>query len=92
MQDMGAGELIIQSIMNDGQMKGYDLPLLEQISKAVTIPVVALGGAGNTQDFQRAVEDGHASAVAAGSLFVYHGPPKRNTCELPDKTTALGNL
>lgn len=74
MERQGAGELIIQSIESDGMMKGYDLQLLRKISEAVTIPVVALGGAGSILDFKQAVNEGNASAVAAGSMFVYHGP------------------
>jgi cyclase len=73
MEKQGAGELIIQSIEKDGMMQGYDIPLIRKISEAVTIPVVALGGAGSIMDFQHAVHEGSASAVAAGSLFVYHG-------------------
>jgi len=74
MERNGAGELIIQSIEQDGMMKGYDIDLIRRISEAVTIPVVALGGAGETGDLSKAVNQGYASAVAAGSMFVYHGP------------------
>jgi len=74
MEQLGAGELIIQSIEYDGNMLGYDISLIKKISEAVTIPVVALGGAGSTNDFKKATTDGYASAVAAGSMFVYHGP------------------
>ena len=74
MEKQGAGELIIQSIENDGMMQGYDIPLIRKISEAVTIPVVALGGAGTKIDFKQAIDEGYASAVAAGSMFVYHGP------------------
>jgi cyclase len=76
MQERGAGEIIINSIENDGLMTGYDLELIEQISKAVEIPVVAAGGAGALDDFSKAVNESYASAVAAGSMFVYHGPRK----------------
>ncbi len=74
MEKQGAGELIIQSIEKDGMMQGYDVPLIRKISEAVTIPVVALGGAGTENDFLKAIDEGFASAVAAGSMFVYHGP------------------
>lgn len=74
MEQQGAGELIIQSIESDGMMKGYDLQLLRKISESVTIPVVALGGAGSMIDFKQAINEGSASAVAAGSMFVYYGP------------------
>jgi cyclase len=54
-------------------MKGYDIPLIKSVSTSVSIPVVACGGAGTVNDFGRAVQDGGASAVAAGSMFVYYG-------------------
>lgn len=72
-EEKGAGEIIINSIDRDGMMLGYDISLIQRISEAVRIPVVALGGAGNESDLQKAVSDGYASAVAAGSLFVFHG-------------------
>jgi imidazole glycerol-phosphate synthase subunit HisF len=76
MQDCGAGEIIINSIEHDGTMQGYDLKLVKEVAEAVEIPVVALGGAGSLNDFTRAVRESYASAVAAGSLFVFHGPRK----------------
>jgi imidazole glycerol-phosphate synthase subunit HisF len=72
MEKNGVGEIIINSIEQDGTMSGYDLDLIESISSAVTVPVVAAGGAGSTNDFKLAVKS-FASAVAAGSMFVYHG-------------------
>jgi imidazole glycerol-phosphate synthase subunit HisF len=84
MEDRGAGEIIINSIENDGCMCGYDLELIEDISRAVSIPVVAAGGAGSINDFRAAVEH-HASAVAAGSLFVYHGPRHAVLINYPDR-------
>lgn len=74
MEQDGAGELILTSIDHEGRMQGYDLELIHAVSAAVTIPVVAHGGAGANQHFSDAIIQGHASAVAAGSRFVYHGP------------------
>jgi len=74
MEKQGAGEIIVQSIESDGMMQGYDIALIKKISEAVTIPVVALGGAGIFKDFNMAIKEGYASAVAAGSMFVFHGP------------------
>lgn len=76
MEEKGAGEIIINAIDHDGVMEGYDLELVRKISKAVTIPVVAAGGAGSLCDFGSAVNSSFASAVSAGSLFVYHGRRK----------------
>ena len=75
-EENGAGEIIIQSINKDGTMSGYDLDLVKEISTAVTIPVVALGGAGNLEHMIEAYKKGFASALAAGSLFVFQGPNK----------------
>jgi cyclase len=65
----GAGEVILQSVDRDGTMSGYDVDALRDVCDAVTIPVVASGGAGTYDDMLRAVRDGHASAVAAASMF-----------------------
>ncbi len=70
----GAGEILLNSINCDGTMEGYDLRLLQHVTDIVNIPVVAIGGAGTLQHFQDAVERGGVSAVAAGSMFVFHGP------------------
>jgi cyclase len=75
MEAMGAGEIMVNSMDRDGTMLGYDVMLIRKIAKAVKIPVIACGGAGVLQDFSYAVTHGHASAVAAGSVFVYHGRP-----------------
>ncbi|CAG4999638.1 Imidazole glycerol phosphate synthase subunit HisF [Dyadobacter sp. CECT 9275] len=91
MEANGAGEIIITSIDHDGMMQGYDLVLIQAISAAVSIPVVASGGAGELADFKAAVQLAHASAVAAGSLFVYHGPRKAVLVNYP-KNEELRNL
>lgn len=85
MAQLGAGEIIIQSVDRDGTYQGYDIDLIKLISKAVTIPVVALGGASNYNDFNLAVKEGYASAIAAGSIFVYHGPRRAVLISFPNK-------
>lgn len=69
----GAGEILLTSVDRDGTQSGYDLELVRQVTSAVRIPVIACGGAGKVQHFAEAIQSG-ASAVAAGSLFVFHGP------------------
>ena len=69
LEDRGAGEILITSIEHDGTMKGYDLPLIETVVRAVKIPVIASGGAGNYQHMIDAVRQAGASAVAAASIF-----------------------
>lgn len=73
MEDMGAGEILINSIDRDGTMNGYDIELIAKLSSSVSIPVIACGGASSLEDFKSAIYKGKASAVAAGSQFVYHG-------------------
>ncbi|HWR53203.1 MAG TPA: AglZ/HisF2 family acetamidino modification protein [Bryobacteraceae bacterium] len=72
MERRGAGEILLNSIDRDGTQAGYDLDLIHAVADAVSVPVVAAGGAGNLTHFREAVDAG-ASAVAAGSLFVFHG-------------------
>jgi imidazole glycerol-phosphate synthase subunit HisF len=81
--EMGAGEIIINSIDLDGTMQGYDIELIKSISEAVNVPVVALGGAGTAEHLKLAVKEGNASAVAAGSMFVFHGPRKAVLINFP---------
>jgi cyclase len=85
MEEMGAGELIVQSIDRDGTMKGYDIPLIESISSAVHIPIVALGGAGSIQNLKLAAESCPINGLAAGSLFVYQGSKKGVLINYPER-------
>ena len=66
--EFGAGEIMIQSIDNDGVMQGYDINLIEKVVAQSTVPVIAVGGAGNFEHLREAFELG-VSAVACGSLF-----------------------
>jgi cyclase len=75
MQDLGAGEIIVQSVDRDGTQTGYDEELIRSVASAVQVPVVACGGARGVEDFISAVRIG-ASAVAAGSYFVFYGKHK----------------
>ena len=82
----GAGELIINSIDLDGVMTGYDLELIKSIAEIVSIPVVACGGAGNLEHLKKGYFEGKAHALAAGSMFVYHGPRKAVLINYPSKS------
>lgn len=68
----GAGEIFLNDVARDGTGKGYDLDLVRAVAGAVDVPVIACGGAGELSHFVAAVDAG-ASAVAAGSMFVYMG-------------------
>jgi imidazole glycerol-phosphate synthase subunit HisF len=91
LQESGAGEIILQSIGRDGTGKGYDLPLIKKLSAQLQIPVVALGGASTIQDFREAIRHG-ASAVAGGSMFVYHGPHKAVLINYPSQEELTNHL
>jgi cyclase len=69
--EFGAGEIVVNSIDADGTQAGYDLELLKAISEAVTVPVVASGGAGEIEDMYQALIVGKADAVLAASIFHY---------------------
>jgi imidazole glycerol-phosphate synthase subunit HisF len=73
MEKAGAGEILLNSVDRDGTFSGYDTELIKMVSESINIPVVAIGGAGSTDDMAKAVQSG-ASAVAAGSLFVFQRP------------------
>ena len=74
-QDLGAGEIILNNIDRDGTMQGYDLDPIEKVSKAIEVPLIAIGGAASIDDFVAAIRHG-ASAVSAGSMFIYQGVHK----------------
>jgi cyclase len=84
MQQKGAGEIMINSIDRDGTMQGYDLNLVQLVSAAVNIPVIACGGAGNVNHFAEAMGRG-ATAVAAGSMFVFQGKHRAVLISYPER-------
>ena len=73
MQNLGAGELFVNSIDSDGTMEGFDLDILKELSDNVSIPVIACGGAGSLEHIKKVLEYTGISAVAAGSLFIFKG-------------------
>jgi len=84
MVERGAGEILLTSVDRDGTGRGYDLGLVERVARAVSVPVIACGGAGGVADLAAAVNRGGASAVAAGSLFVFHGPHRAVLINYPE--------
>ncbi len=72
-EKLGAGEIFLTSIDRDGTMEGYDLELIKKVSSAVSIPVIASGGAGKVQDIIDAVKIGGTDAVSLASMFHYSG-------------------
>jgi imidazole glycerol-phosphate synthase subunit HisF len=68
-ESRGAGEILLQSIDRDGTMSGYDVALTRSVSEAVSVPVIASGGAGSYEHMAEVIQEGKASAVAAAALF-----------------------
>ena len=89
MEEFGAGEILITSIDRDGTMEGYDLDLVSSVARAVSTPVIACGGAARLSDFKDAVVTGGATAIAAGSMFVYHGKRRAVLINFPSKVELL---
>lgn len=84
-EKLGAGEIVLNSLNNDGMMTGYDIELVHSVADAVRIPVIAIGGAGGIQDLKRVLLEGHAHAAAGGSMFVYYGRLKAVLISAPSE-------
>lgn len=86
MQAQGAGEIVINSIDNDGLMRGYDLALARAIRQVITLPMTVLGGAGSLQHIQELIESFRIVGAAAGSLFVFKGVYRAVLINYPNRT------
>lgn len=86
MEEKGAGELVITSIDKDGTQDGYDKKLMQMIADAVSIPVIAGGGAGDLNHFVELQKELNVSAATAGSFFVFHGKLNAVLISYPTKT------
>jgi len=84
MQEEGAGEIFMNSIDKDGMYSGYDLELVKIVTDSLSIPLIICGGASSVDDFRPAIQHG-ASAVAAGSLFVFQRPHKAVLISYPSQ-------
>lgn len=73
LEKLGAGEIVINSIDNDGVMKGYDFTLVDKVRKGISIPLTVLGGAGSLKDIEQLIHRYGTVGAAAGSLFVFKG-------------------
>ncbi len=83
---LGAGEIVLNSVDRDGEMKGYDLELVEQVRKEVTIPLTVLGGAGCLDDMRKLILRHGVIGAAAGSLFVFKGKYRAVLINYPNRT------
>jgi cyclase len=84
-QRLGAGEIIINSIDQDGTMKGYDISLIDKARLKTTLPMTVLGGAGSLEDIRSIIDRHQIVGVAAGSLFVFKGVYKAVLISYPTK-------
>ena len=83
--ELGAGEIVINSVDRDGEMKGYDLDLVEQIRQAVHLPLTVLGGAGSLDDIEKLIDRYGVIGAAAGSLFVFKGKYRAVLINYPNR-------
>lgn len=84
MEALGAGEIVVNSIDQDGLMKGYDLALIEKIRQSISLPLTVLGGAGSLQDIGNLINKYGIIGAAAGSLFVFKGVYKAVLINYPN--------
>lgn len=84
-QKLGAGEIVINSIDQDGIMKGYDMSLIDKARNSTSLPMTVLGGAGSLDDIQAVIKRHKIIGVAAGSLFVFKGVYKAVLINYPSK-------
>ena len=84
--EVGVGEVFINSVDRDGMMNGYDIELLNLVSSNINMPLIACGGAGNITHLKEGLNKGGAHAVSAGSMFVYHGKHNAVLINYLDKT------
>lgn len=76
LEELGIGEIVINSVDNDGVMKGYDFNIIDKIKEIATVPMTVLGGAGSIEDIGEVIKKHGIIGVAAGSLFVFKGKYK----------------
>jgi cyclase len=84
-EEAGAGEILLQSIDRDGEMNGYDLPLIASVTSATNLPVIACGGAGRRDHLAQPVIECGSSASAAGSIFVFQGINRAVLINFPER-------
>ncbi|WLT31318.1 AglZ/HisF2 family acetamidino modification protein [Geothrix sp. PMB-07] len=84
-EELGAGEIVLNSVDHDGEMNGYDLDLIAQVREAVSVPLTVLGGAGSLADLQDLVMRHGIIGAAAGSLFVFKGKYRAVLINYPNR-------
>jgi imidazole glycerol-phosphate synthase subunit HisF len=89
MENLGAGEIVINSVDQDGLMKGYDMALIDKIRDSINIPMTVLGGAGSFQDIQKVIDKHGIIGVSAGSLFVFKGKYRAVLISYPSRVEKM---
>jgi len=87
LNEIGIGEIVVNSIDEDGKMKGYDFKLYDIVRDFTSMPMTILGGAGSLDDIRVAIERYKTIGVSAGSLFVFKGKYKAVLINYPDRAT-----
>lgn len=87
--EAGAGEIFLNNIDCDGMMSGYDLELIKQVAGITNVPVTVCGGAGTLNHLRQAITEAGASAVSAGSMFVFHGKHRAVLINYPSNIDAI---
>jgi imidazole glycerol-phosphate synthase subunit HisF len=86
LEDLGTGEIVINSIDNDGMMKGYDFTLIQKVRGKISLPMTVLGGAGSLEDIGKLIRNYGIIGAAAGSLFVFKGIYRAVLINYPDNS------
>jgi imidazole glycerol-phosphate synthase subunit HisF len=73
LEDLGVGEILLTNIAQEGSRNGFKTEMIAEVANAVSIPIVASGGAGSIDDFRQAITEGKASAISAGEMFTFYG-------------------
>jgi cyclase len=89
LEQRGVGEITLNSVDNDGAMKGYDLELARKVRAAVSVPMTILGGAGSLKDLEELVKEFGIIGAAAGSLFVFKGVYKAVLINYPSRAQKI---
>lgn len=89
---LGVGEILVNSIDKDGSFEGYDVPLIQRMTRCISVPLIACGGATSISDFVKAANVGKASAVAAGAMFFFKGSFDAILVNYPDQKTLITHL
>ena len=84
LEDLGCGELFVNSIDKDGTMEGYDIELIQILSEHIQLPIIVCGGASKIEHFLEAIQAG-ADSVAAGAMFVFNGVHRAVLISYPDQ-------